>query len=232
MLLQIKKRDYRIETCGRNSMYKIDLKGYPPTYVERTSLALVPGSSDSYVVPDSILGQCLEDFVAFGAIELVRGIAHWHPTWELVTNGLAIPGFGAGEIPDFDTSLTRFVPFAPMGSVQVSRGAAVSPRGMGAMDQMQFVTGYDKTNMDFKAGILIKMRVTSNHSLGFLNGTEIQVRGPVKATEYKVVEEYFMETPQSLTHGLATGILADIMPANPTAAESAAYVTKWGRLRN
>jgi hypothetical protein len=161
-----------------------------------------------------------------GGFALYRGIPRWHPTWHQVTGNGTIPPLGRGELPDFDTHNTSFVPFAP--TQGVARGAAVATKGMGRRDRAQFVNGYRRTQGDGEVGLMATVVATSSMDLGFFNETEIQIRGPVRTTH---VEIFRMSTTEAEVGLSAEPIeLRETRPGTPTEEDKNNYTARYGRL--
>lgn len=92
-----------------------------------------------------------------------------------------IPPLGSGELPDYATNNTSFIPFSP--SERVARGSAVATRGMAERNRAEYVQGYSRSNENFFVGLVATVVAGPNLDVGFFNGGEVQIRGPVHGFE-------------------------------------------------
>ncbi|GGS25638.1 hypothetical protein GCM10010238_12430 [Streptomyces griseoviridis] len=124
-----------------------------------------------------------------GGLALYRGIPRWHATWHDVNGAGVMNPLGRGNAPDFDTHNTSFIPFSP--DEGVARSAAVAATGMGERDRIEYVNGYSRSNGQFFIGLLATVVAGPGQDVAFFNGSEIQLRGPVRGFD---TEHFRMST--------------------------------------
>ncbi|MGX1028425.1 hypothetical protein [Streptomyces sp. SAI-097] len=152
-------------------------------YVFRT-----PQGGRAYIHDVAVVNGVLNDDLTphvmkyrMGGLALYRGIPRHHETWHDVNGGGVIPPLGSGELPDYATNNTSFIPFSP--SERVARGSAVATRGMAERNRAEYVQGYTRSNKNFFVGLVATVVAGPNLDVGFFNGGEVQIRGPVHGFE-------------------------------------------------
>ncbi|CAM5396148.1 putative protein OS=Streptomyces tendae OX=1932 GN=GUR47_15770 PE=4 SV=1 [Streptomyces tendae] len=147
-------------------------------YVFRT-----PQGGRAYIHDVAVVNGVLNDDLTphvmkyrMGGLALYRGIPRHHETWHDVNGGGVIPPLGSGELPDYLTNNTSFIPFSPASK---SRASAVATRGMSERNRAEYVQGYTRSNENFFVGLVATVVAGPNLDVGFFNGAEVQIRGPL-----------------------------------------------------
>lgn len=204
--------------------YRLDPKVAREAYIVEDSV-----DAGSGAITDPVLRLQVLKYLR-GGVPLFRGVTRWHSTWDSIqTKGIINP-LGGGDIPDFDTSRTKYFPFTA--DLTVAGSARRQLTGMGEGDVLQFVHGYDP-GKPFDVGCVVSVVANKETAVGFYNATEVQFKGPVKV---QVLERFTTSTPLGtplqdigITGG---GKLGDILPAAPSEAEKKKYRETHGGLRH
>jgi hypothetical protein len=150
-------------------------------------------------------------------LQLSRGVVRHHPLfYEVARMGILMP-LGVGEMPDWATNETRFIPFGP--NVGYAQGIALGMAGMGPGDDLTMIADYATVQGavgNVQLGRTVTVTVTPGTGIAFYNAGEIQVRGPL----FTGLTIAAVELP------------ANALPPVPAGAEIAAYVVKHSRLRH
>ncbi|MER6164086.1 hypothetical protein [Streptomyces violaceorubidus] len=183
-------------------------------------------------VTDGVLNDDLTGHVMryrMGGLALYRGIPRWHPTWHDVNGAGMMNPFGQGELPDFDTRATSFIPFSP--SEGVARMAAVATTGMDERDRLEYVQGYTRSNGNFFIGMVATVVAGPNVDVGFFNGSEIQLRGPVNnfGTDYIRMSTDVQEALGG-SRGNPPEPISENRPPTPDDDQKKAFADKYGGL--
>lgn len=200
--------------------YRLDSKVAAEAYIVEDSVDSTTGE-----INDAQLARQVHKYLA-GGIPLFRGVTRWHSTWDAIFSKGVVTPLGRGDIPDFDTRNTRFIPFTADLTVAGSAGRQMT--GMGPGDELRFVHGYDK-NKPFDVGCVVSVVATSETPVGFYNATEVQVKGPVKV---EVLERFSTTTPLEDIGITGGGELREILPPAPSEQEKEQYRKKHGSLRH
>lgn len=182
-------------------------------YIHRDGLTI---AGNNVTIGDQEYDGQVAAFLGPG-LRLSRGVVRHHPLfYEVAKMGILMP-LGVGEMPDWATNETRYIPFGP--DLPSAQGIAMGLMGMGPGDDVSMMADYSTVknavgNVDL--GRTVTVTVTPGTGIAFYNSGEIQVRGPLLA-------------------GLAIGTVnvpATDLPPVPTAVATAAYVVKHSRLRH
>jgi hypothetical protein len=181
---------------------------------------LVHGDDGEIRVRDPLYAERLLEFFGTG-LTLWRGVTRQHPLWyELDQLHILMP-LGTGELPDWDTNVTTFIPFGP--TRDGARAIAGGKRGMGPGDDRQMITNYPALRAQggaMRVGGAVGVTVRAGGiGAGFYNYNEIQVRGPLTQFEYVPVTQADFEGPAA-------------PDAAPAPADVATYQAEHGSLRH
>ncbi|GIV98426.1 MAG: hypothetical protein KatS3mg057_3083 [Herpetosiphonaceae bacterium] len=190
------------------------------------------GVSEDGQIHDKEVEDLLTTYLAGGTVRLFRGITCWHPNFQNVLNATGdLMPLGVGDIPDFDTRKTSYIPFS--GQEDVSRSAARSMFGMDKSDKIQMVYGYDPNNPDFVVGIFITVTVDKTIPICVFDFGEIQVKGPIpKARVTKQIIKMSTPMSEATGHPDQEGILSEFMPPQASDKELQDYRSQYGSLRH
>lgn len=152
-----------------------------------------------------------------GVLLLWRGITRQHPLWYEVRYLNILQPLGSGEMPNFATNKTSYIPFGH--SLESARGVAMGRNGMGPGDDLSMVAGLHGPggpDDPIEVGATIEVGVGHRgHRVAFYNFGEIQVYGPIDGI-----------TPQ-----IVTLPRRDLPPA-PAHQDEVAYVAEHGGKRH
>jgi hypothetical protein len=115
-----------------------------------------------------------------GKLTLARGLTRQHPLfYEVALMGVLMP-LGTGELPDWATNATSFIPFGPndVAAMGVARGRS----GMGPGDSQAMLADLAllrSSGSDVLVGLTVTVTVAPGAGVAFYNSGEIQVRGPL-----------------------------------------------------
>ncbi|MBO1350938.1 MAG: DUF4157 domain-containing protein [Hormoscilla sp. GUM202] len=163
-----------------------------------------------------------------GNLTLYRGMPSWHPAWFSVFQKNSIPPLGSGELPDFETQKTSFIPFSPNRTIAVS--AAMSRSGMGPGDQIEAVSNLSHHDAEAR-GAVLSVTIGPGTPVAFYNDGEIQVKGPINEFE---IDRIQMGNPLTEVYNepsLGEQQVRDITPLFSN-AEASSYRKKFGSLRH
>lgn len=186
---------------------------HPHAYIHRDGLTIV---GNNVTINDVDYDGHVSAFVG-GGIQLWRGVTRHHPLfYEVARMGILMP-LGVGEMPDWATNETKFIPFCP--SLALAQPIARGIEGMGPGDNLAMMADYATIRDavgDVQLGRTVRVTAAPGTGIAFYNGGEIQVRGP-----------------------LFTGLTVDAvdvpvagLPAVPAPAAIAAYLVEHSRLRH
>lgn len=134
---------------------------------------------DDIIIKSDEYDQQITDYLA-GNLTLVRGLPRQHPLFFEVTEMGILAPLGVGDMPDWATNTTRFIPFGP--DVNAAQGVALGRAGMGPGDNQQMMAGFAtlrNTVAQVDVGATVSVTVAVNAGIAFYNSGEIQVRGPL-----------------------------------------------------
>ncbi|MEU8732317.1 MULTISPECIES: hypothetical protein [Streptomyces] len=200
-------------------------------YVFRT-----PQGGRAYIHDVAVVNGVVNDDLAphvmkyrMGGLALYRGIPRHHETWHDVNGAGVIPPLGSGELPDYLTNNTSFIPFSP--SEGIARAAAVATRGMAERNRAEYVRGYTRSNENFFVGLVATVVAGPNLDVGFFNGGEVQIRGPVRGFDTDHIR-MSTDVQQALTGtpGNPPEPISENRPATPTDEQKKEFEQKHGQL--
>ena len=113
-----------------------------------------------------------------GKLVLARGITRHHPLWyEARWMGIVAP-LGVGDLPDWATNATSYIPFGPPDGAM---GIAIARKGMGPGDDQQALADLEtiREQGKYDAGLIATVTVKPGMGVAFYNSGEIQVKGPL-----------------------------------------------------
>jgi hypothetical protein len=146
-------------------------------YIQNNDQLTIAG--DNVTIGNDEYNNQVAAFVG-GGVTLSRGVTRQHPLYyEVARMGILMP-LGVGEMPDWATNETSFIPFGPdLGSAQ---GIAMGAMGMGPGDDRSMIADYATirgAGGDMEIGLTVTVTVAPGTGIAFYNPGEIQVRGPL-----------------------------------------------------
>jgi hypothetical protein len=113
-------------------------------------------------------------------LTLVRGLPRQHPLFYEVSRMGVLAPLGIGEMPDWSTNQTRYIPFGP--DLPAAQGVAMGRAGMGPGDDLRMIADFATVRAgqgNVTVGLTIQVTIGPGTGVAFFNSGEIQIRGPL-----------------------------------------------------
>lgn len=236
-LLRIDGREYAIADVG-SEFCRLDPPKAAYIYGSQVGLITPPTGLDDdevsrgigkYRVMDDKLEEEITKFLS-GSLTLYRGVNRYNRQWHKLRKDQLLEPFGSGMLPDTSTINTAFLPFSPDRGTAV--GFALTPAsGFIPKDDVRFVHDYDPEDPEYEYGMLVSVEVGSDMGIGFINASEVQIKGPVKVDIeqiYKMGDDLGDIFKNDRYRGKTVG--KDKAPEKPSDEEKEEYKVKYGNL--